>query len=132
MAAGRTALVPGVRLANAHQGDDRARRRPWRLAQGAPQHAKVLPKGIGDDMRLDAPEPAAHRQVTGYLSEAHVVESDAALPSAAHVVACVVAAAEVGIMTEEGAHGGAAGLGHVPVNHSPTPRGGGRVHHRCL
>eukprot|EP00964_Phaeocystis_antarctica_P091501 scaffold58689_cov63-Phaeocystis_antarctica.AAC.8 len=78
-------------------------------------------------MRLDAPEPAALGHVTGYLHEFHVVEANAALPSAAHVVAGVAAAAEVGIVTEEGAHRGAAGLGHVSVNHSPTLRG--RVRH---
>ena len=78
-------------------------------------------------MRLDAPEPAALGHVTGYLHEFHVVEANAALPSAAHVVAGVAAAAKVGIVTEEGAHRGAAGLGHVSVNHSPTLRG--RVRH---
>ena len=79
-------------------------------------------------MRLDAPEPAALGHVTGYLHEFHVVEANAALPSAAHVVAGVAAAAKVGIVTEEGAHRGAAGLGHVSVNHSPTLRGG--IRHR--
>ena len=57
-----------------------------------------------------------------------MVEAGAALPRAAQVVAGVVAAAEVGIVTEEGAHRGAAGLGHVPVNHSPTLPG--RILHR--
>ena len=123
MASGRTALVPRVRLSHAHHGHDRARQ------CSSPEHTEVLPEGLGDNVRLNAPELAALRHVTSYLSEAHVVEANPALPGAAHVVACVVAAADVRVVSEKGTHGGAAGFRQMPVNHSPTRRR--RIHHRC-
>ena len=114
MAGGRTALVPRVRLAHPHHRHNRA------SLCGGPERTEVSPERLGDNVRLDAPELATLRHVTSNLLEVYVVEADAAPPGAGHVVACVIAASDVGVVPENAAERGATGLGHVPVNHGPT------------